>query len=51
MCLTWLGLGLGLGVGFRVRDRVDHGHVVTDLFEGRLVADTAGEAELVPVWG
>ena len=35
----------------RVRDRVDHGHVVTDLLEGRLVADTAGEAELVPVHG
>ena len=40
----------GLGVGVRVRVS-DHGHVVTDLFEGRLVADTAGEAELVPVGG
>ena len=34
------GEGGGEGAGF-----------VADLFEGRLVADTAGEAELVPVGG
>ena len=34
-----------------VSEDVDHGHVVADLFEGRLVADTAGQLEAVPVDG